>query len=199
MIYINNNKRGSNFMNFKNKKFLENYLKYMYGEHEIRNISHKVWTSDLLIIFPNKTHLSVEVKEREITKDYILDADDIAVEIMQDYAFYDKFGAAPFDYAKLDAHKFHKSLGWIYTEISDRLIYIKYINTETKIGYCVYDLDFAKFKTHFVMEILPNMDKYKIQRNNSQTKSKSQSFNVLVPIKDIPKIQYERWEKIVER
>ena len=188
-------------MKFDNKKFLEYYLQKQYGVGEFEDVSDRNWTYDIEITLPNKTNISAEVKERNITQDWVKEAEDIAIELIQDYRFFSKtkFGQAPFEYAKIDFSKFLKSLGWIFTETAQRLIYIKYIDTETKRGVQVLDLDFPAFKTWFIMEVVPVINTYKIQKNTTQTKSKSQSFNILIPIEDIPGIIYDKFEGIVEK
>jgi hypothetical protein len=174
----------------------ELYLIKKYKPDTIIDVSKRNWTYDLEM-YHNNNITTVEVKDRTVTLDWILDKDDIMIELMQEYAFYDNFGTAPFEYATLKAKKFNSSLGWIYTEAMDKLIYIKKVDTETRKGIVIYDIDFIAFKAYFITHLIHK--NYCIVKNTKQKSSNSQSFNMVIPITDFPESCWTKYELVKEK
>lgn len=186
---FNTKKRGKH-MAYAHRNIIENYLQHQYGAGEVEDVGDVAWTHDIEAILPDGNKFNIEVKERKITEDYIAEADDLMIEFIQDFrTFSDKdFKKKRFETAVIDIREFHRSLGWIYSEDCDRFIYIKYINTSKYKGCLIYDFDFHLLKNFYVTSIVPNWNKYRQLKNTTQERSKSQSFNLLVPFSDIPDI-----------
>ena len=153
------------------KEIIIEYLKKEFTE--IEDVEYKNLEYDILA-----DRIKIEIKERIFNpgnSNYFY-ANDMLVEYIQ----YDNFN--PRNPADL-----HLSLGWFYKTDWDRFIYIKYLydnihqQKRKNIKMMLYDIDWKKFYFWLSKE-LSKETKFSTIRSKKTT----DSWNLIIPIKNIP-------------